>query len=58
MISYENNYIFLTMEDYTRARQGFVFSIFNCQISEDDHNEALIFPQLRETHEFSEKCLN
>ena len=50
--------IFFTMEDYTRARQGFVFSIFSCQISEDDHNEALIFPQLRETHEFSEKCLN
>ena len=49
--------IFLTIEDYTRARQGFVFSIFSCQIS-DDHNEALIFPQLRETHEFSEKWLD
>ena len=46
------------MEDYTRARQGFVFSIFSSQISEDDHNEALIFPQLLETQEFSEKCLN
>ena len=46
------------MEDYTRSRQGFVFSIFSCQISEDDDNEALIFPQLRETHEFSDNCLN